>query len=160
MAKELSANDAIPSGWRTRKPGSTIWRVIAGFQAVLEAIWYSIYYIPDSLRPSREIGSAQSLSLEFGNLSDGQCVTIRPAPASTYRGPFTTTTTTTIPNKEAIKRETSGGSIFPLLLPSLDDGRPEDSEANASLLNITHAFWLRYRLTGGNSPTPIQAPCY
>ncbi|RAH66395.1 uncharacterized protein BO66DRAFT_442194 [Aspergillus aculeatinus CBS 121060] len=104
-----------------------------------------------------EIGFAQSLSLEFGNLSDDQCVTIEPAPASTYRGPFTTTT---IPNKEAIKRENSGGSIVPLLLPSLDDGRLEDSGANASLLNITHAFWLRYRLTGGNSPTPIQAPCY
>ncbi|RAK80152.1 uncharacterized protein BO72DRAFT_503021 [Aspergillus fijiensis CBS 313.89] len=104
-------------------------------------------------------------------VSWGQWVTIEPAPASTYRGPFTTTTTTTTtPNKEAIKRETVGGtwssslptkhlsteiySLMVLLLPSLDDGRPEDSGANASLLIITHAFWLQYRLTGENNPTP------
>ncbi|KAJ5578092.1 Alpha/beta hydrolase fold-3 [Penicillium hispanicum] len=126
MARSLADDNAIPNSWRTRQPGCAIWIVIAVFRSLLEALFYSIYYIRSSSRQSpkwtyrqacmtrlfergfniiTEIGFTQSLSLEPEKLGD-RWVTIDPAPASAYCGDFTSDT---------IKPETVGGTWYPEL---------------------------------------------
>ncbi|KAJ5827313.1 Alpha/beta hydrolase fold-3 [Penicillium robsamsonii] len=126
MARSFADDNAIPNGWRTRYPGSAIWIIIAIFRGFLEAFFYSIYYIPSSLRQSStwtyrqacmtrllervfhiitEIGFTQSLSLKPEKLGD-RWVTIDPAPASAYSGDFTSDT---------VKPETVGGTWYPNL---------------------------------------------
>ncbi|KXG46727.1 Alpha/beta hydrolase fold-3 [Penicillium griseofulvum] len=126
MARSFADDNAIPNDWRTRQPGVAIWIVIAIFRSILEVFFYSIYYIPSSLRQSptwtyrqacmtrlfervfhiiTEIGFTQSLSLEPGNLGD-RWVTIDPGPASAYRGDFW---------NDTIKPETVGGTWYPEL---------------------------------------------
>ena len=126
MARSFADDNAVPNGWRTRQPGFGIWIIIAIFRGFLEAFFYSIYYIPSSLRQSpmwtfrqaymtrllksvfhviTELGFTQSLSLEPGKLGD-RWVTINPAPDSAYCGDFMSDT---------IKSETVGGTWYPEL---------------------------------------------
>ncbi|KAJ5494449.1 Alpha/beta hydrolase fold-3 [Penicillium fimorum] len=126
MARSFADDNAIPNGWRTRYPGSAIWIIIAIFRGFLEASFYSIYYIPSSLRQSptwtyrqacmtrllervfhiiTEIGFTQSLSLEPDKVGD-RWVTIDPASASAYSSDFAS---------ETVKPEMVGGTWYPNL---------------------------------------------
>ncbi|OKL58736.1 hypothetical protein UA08_06317 [Talaromyces atroroseus] len=126
MAREFTDDNAIPRGWRTRQPGFSIWIIFVLFRSVLEALFYSVYYIPSSLRQSpawtyrqacmtrflervfhiiTELGFTQSLSLEPGDLGD-RWVAIDPAPAGECYGDFTSDT---------IKPEKIGGTWYPKL---------------------------------------------
>ncbi|KAJ5216608.1 Alpha/beta hydrolase fold-3 [Penicillium cinerascens] len=161
MARSLADDDAVPNGWRTRQPGCAIWVIIAIFRGLLEAVFYSIYYIPSFLRQSprwtyreayttrlfkgcfriiTEIGFTQSLSLEPGKLGD-RWVTIDPAPASAYCGDFTSDT---------IKPETVGGTWY----PKLPSKQSLLEEQGLVVLSFHSGSLLTYRLAGGSNPTP------
>ncbi|GLB12168.1 hypothetical protein AtubIFM57258_009446 [Aspergillus tubingensis] len=208
MARTLAEDDAIPNGWRTRQPGWTIWLFISIIRVSLVSLLLGIYYIIPSFRQSptwtyrqafttrftklamtiiRELGYAQSLSLESGKLGN-RWVLMNPAPEDSYRGAFTSDT---------IKPETIGGTWYPSpppkILPPIIDikdddqeqeiddekslvilsfhgsaflwltGRPDDSGFTADLLNEklgtgTRSLWVQYRLAGSNNPTPYPGP--
>ncbi|KAL4733256.1 Alpha/Beta hydrolase protein [Aspergillus similis] len=202
---EYADPNAVPNGWRTRQPGCAIWCIIAIPRVILLIISYGLLYIFSPLRPNtqwtytqalrtqlmktafiiiREIGFTQSLTLEAGDTGD-KWVTINPAAASAYRGPFA--------SNQNIKPEVIGGTWYPDVPRSPkqqpdgcdndDDnsvvvlsfhsgsflwltGRPEDSGDVAELINEalgpgTRSFWPQYRLVGDKKtltgyPAPMQ----
>jgi acetyl esterase/lipase len=126
MARAYADDNAVPKDWRTRQPGFTVWIIVVIFRSLLEALCYSILYIPSSCRQSPdwtyrqacltrlfervfhiifELGYTQSLSLEAGEL-DERWQTIAPAPPSAYRGDFWS---------DSIHPETVGGTWYPEL---------------------------------------------
>ncbi|KAJ0414795.1 Alpha/Beta hydrolase protein [Aspergillus carlsbadensis] len=200
---EYADPNAVPNDWRTRQPGCAIWCIIAIPRVILLTISYGLLYIFSPLRPNsqwtytqalrtqliktvfiifREIGFTQSLTLEAGDAGD-KWVTINPAAASAYRGPFASN-----PN---VKPAVIGGTWYPDVPPSPkqqpdgwnndDDnnvvvlsfhsgsflwltGRPEDSGEVAEMTNKalgpgTRSFWPQYRLVGDTkTPTDYPAP--
>ncbi|KAL1855457.1 hypothetical protein Plec18167_007121 [Paecilomyces lecythidis] len=109
MARDFADEDALPKGWRTRQPGFSIWTVISIPRFLLVALFYSIYYIPRSLRQHRkwthrqalstqlfkhafriitELGYSQTLTFRPGKLGDDRWVFINPAEANAYPRPF------------------------------------------------------------------------
>lgn len=165
MARQFSDDNAIPRGWRTRRPGSLIYAFASLFRLINVAIFYGIYYIPASFRQSTTwtyrqayktrmlkiffdvvIGSGYTtpLSLEPGSLGN-EWIVMSPAPDASYRGPFA---------NDAAKPEQVGATWYPT--PSkeaeFDDdglvvlsfhsgsflwmtGRPDDSGAIAKKIN-------------------------
>lgn len=126
MAREYADDNATPRSWRTRQPGFTIWIAIALIRGMLQALFYSVLYIPRSMRQNRkwtyrqafmtrlferafhvvtELGFSQSLSLEPEGLGD-RWVLLDPAPDSAYYGPL---------KNEVIKPERIGGTWYPEL---------------------------------------------
>ncbi|GKZ26940.1 hypothetical protein AbraIFM66951_008113 [Aspergillus brasiliensis] len=124
MARAFAENDAIPSDWRTRQPGWTVWLLVSVIRVSLVTLALSIYYMVPSFRQSPtwtyrqaitthltklvitiicELGYAESLSLESGKLGN-RWVLMDPAPEDWYRGAFTNVT---------IKPETIGGTWYP-----------------------------------------------
>ncbi|KAJ9393991.1 hypothetical protein DTO282F9_9092 [Paecilomyces variotii] len=108
MACAYADEDAIPNGWRTRQPGFAIWFMIAIPRFLLVSFFYSIYYIPSSLRQNRkwtyrqalstqlfkfafrimtELGYSQTLTFEPGKLGN-RWVFIDPAESDVYPRPF------------------------------------------------------------------------
>ncbi|KAJ5632505.1 hypothetical protein N7490_008844 [Penicillium lividum] len=132
---EFAEDDAIPSGWRTRQPGFTIWALLSVVRVSFVGFCYSIYYIPASLRQSptwsyrqavrsrllkvgfgiiAELGFTQSLSMEAGDLGD-RWVIMDPAPEESYPRAFTS---------ETVKPESIGATWYPdapLEKPDPDD---------------------------------------
>ncbi|KAJ5219582.1 Alpha/beta hydrolase fold-3 [Penicillium chermesinum] len=126
MAREYADNSALPSGWRTRQPGMAIWILVGLLRGVLQAIFYSIWYIPRSSRQNptwtyrqafmsrvfecafvviTDIGFAQSLTLSPGKLGD-RWVLIDPGPAEAYHPDF---------SSKSIKPARIGGTWYPAL---------------------------------------------
>lgn len=126
MVRGLADDDAIPRGWRTHQPGLLIWIFVALLRALLQAVFYSIRYIPRTWRQNpawtyrqalmtrvveraasviTEIGYTQSLSLKADNLGD-RWVVMDPAPAAAYLGPFASDT---------VQPESIGGTWYPEL---------------------------------------------
>ncbi|PYI00180.1 alpha/beta-hydrolase [Aspergillus ellipticus CBS 707.79] len=124
MARAYAETDTIPTGWRTRQPGLTIWLLISVIRVLLVILFYTLYYVPPPFRQSRtwtyrqalttrickisfnvvrQIGFTQSLSLEPGKLGDSWML-MSPGPADSYRAPFTS---------ETIIPETIGGTWYP-----------------------------------------------
>ncbi|KAJ9376125.1 hypothetical protein DTO063F5_8968 [Paecilomyces variotii] len=108
MACAYADEDAIPNGWRTRQPSFAIWFMIAIPRFLLVSFFYSIYYIPSSLRQNRkwtyrqalstqlfkfafrimtELGYSQTLTFEPGKLGN-RWVFINPAESDVYPRPF------------------------------------------------------------------------
>lgn len=109
MARQIAEEDAIPSGWRTTKPGAIIWILLSTIKIFVQTVFFSVYYIPNALRPRKQwtygqslrtwaikaicgiitdIGWMQSISLEPGKLGR-QWVTIEPAASpEAYQGPL------------------------------------------------------------------------
>ncbi|PWY85009.1 alpha/beta-hydrolase [Aspergillus heteromorphus CBS 117.55] len=124
MTRVYADDNALPTGWRTRQPGTAIWLFISVLYLSLLALFYSIYYIAPPLRQSStwtyrqafttrfsklavnvvyQIGFSQSLTLDPGSLGD-RFVLMHPAAAECYRGPLASKTT---------KPETIGGTWYP-----------------------------------------------
>ncbi|OKL57410.1 hypothetical protein UA08_07651 [Talaromyces atroroseus] len=139
MAIEFADESSIPNDWRTRQPGLTIWLIYAVPRTLLQLLFYSLYYIPSSLRqnstwtyrqalktqlvktiyagPITECGYTQALSLEAGKTGD-QWVVLKPASPNFYRGPFASSST--------VSPEILGGTWYPDVPPTTaaaaDDG--------------------------------------
>ena len=132
----MANSDAVPRGWRTRQPGFAIWLVVAVVRTLLELFFYTVYYVPRSLRQSptwtyrqacmtrlfksgfhviTELGFTQSLNAAPGDLGD-RWVTIDPAAdAAAYDGDFAS---------DSVRAETVGGTWYPQqLLPK--DGKED-----------------------------------
>lgn len=110
MTRSCADPSAIPNDWRTRQPGFTIWILISIPRILLLTLFYTIYFIPRSLRQharwtyrqafmsltikfafhiATKLGYSQFLNLEAGSLGD-KWVLIDPIKSADdeYYGPF------------------------------------------------------------------------
>ncbi|GAD98947.1 hypothetical protein ANI_1_2168074 [Paecilomyces variotii No. 5] len=129
MARDFADEDALPSGWRTQQPGSTVWAIISIPRFLLAALFYSIYYIPRSRRQHRkwthrqalwtqlfkvafrimtELGYSQRLTFKPGKLG-GRWVFTDPAEPNAYPRPFLS---------DKVKPEKIAGTWYPDALPT------------------------------------------
>ncbi|KAJ5631392.1 uncharacterized protein N7484_011492 [Penicillium longicatenatum] len=148
---EYAEDDAVPSGWRTRQPGFTIWALLSIVRVSFVGFCYSIYYIPASLRQSpawsyrqalrsrilkvafgviTELGFTQSLSMEAGELGD-RWVIIEPASEESYPGAFM---------NQTVKPERIGGTWYPDAPPEKAD--PDDQSLIVLSFHSGSFLWL------------------
>ncbi|KAJ6084119.1 alpha/beta-hydrolase [Penicillium sp. IBT 16267x] len=148
---EYAEESAVPSGWRTRQPGFTIWALLSVVRVSFVGFCYSIYYIPASFRQSptwsyrqairsrllkiafgviTELGFTQSLNMEAGDLGD-RWVIIEPASDEIYPGAFTSHT---------VKPEIIGATWYPDAPPKKVD--PDDQGLIVLSFHSGGFLWL------------------
>jgi acetyl esterase/lipase len=124
MTRQVVEEDATPSGWRTTTPGAVIWILLGIIRILIGTFCSAIFYIPSSLRPSKQwthnqalrtwfmrtvfgiitdIGWMQSVSLKPGKLGR-RWVVIEPASPEAYQGPL---------SHDVVKPQKIGATWYP-----------------------------------------------
>lgn len=159
MARTMAEEDAIPNGWRTRRPGSIIYAVISLFGVPLYTFFYSVYFIPRRLRPSRkwtyrqammnqlmkfvcsvltDLGFTQPMTLKPGKLGD-RWVIMEPGTAEAYRGPL---------SSSLVKPERIGATWYPNFPPKDPSGAAGTGDGNCLVILCFHSgsfLWITGR---------------
>lgn len=143
MTRQIAEEDAIPSGWRTTRPGAVIWIFFSVIGISIRVLFSAIFYIPSSLRPNKQwthdqalrtwlmrtvfsiitdIGWMQSMSLKPGKLSR-QWVVIMPASPEAYQGPL---------SHDVVKPQRIGATWYPEPPPRQHDERDVKKGVNGN----------------------------